>query len=1338
MNKLISLLLTLSSFLMGSFFNGAVAQNCPNNLLTNPGFESGLTGWNADGGNVTISTAAHSGTKAAKIGGTGYGSVGFILPTTPGTAYTAKAWAKYTGSSNRAVQLRFLNASWVTLPGAASQQISATSYTEYTLTGTAPAGAAYVYVIASKDGNGSIEVDDFCLTTGGGSGPCSITVNSAGISCDDNGTPTNPGDDLFYVNLLVNGSFTGNSGWTTDVNGLTVSGSYGVPGQVGPFPVSNGMVSFFVQDIDEPSCNGQVSVPPPTPCSSTGPADLAVTSVACPANYPNWTQPFTWNVNVKNNGSSASLASPIYLYNYAPQAMGYASQLLGSATVPALSPGQTASVAITSQPSAHSAIPGDASYGEDFLLTGTKGLSFTQIGFGNPPAYTEADGFPNIYCKKFNTDIVVDMSSTMTTVAPTQPVVYTVKVTNNGPVDAYNISSSLFASNSGTPFPGGITAQLSTGLIWDVYTPGGAGTTNTGRIWYIPFLAAGQSATATVTQDPGGNSPWPSSGFTISKTADSGHNMDTNPANNSGQVSFNSGGGGQVDLSLNITSASQLAPFSNVSFQVVAQNSGPATVTDIDIQVTKPNNVVYVGGNEYSVTAGTFLPSDLGTWGISSLAAGESAVLTVNFFTLTSNNVTLYARTSGAVGDDVDSTPGNGSCCIPTEDDEATYTLVGGGPTGQPDLTILDLQIPTPSVAAGAILSYNFDASNAGTAAVPGNFTIKSYISTDQTLSGNDIQDGTIQSGNYAAGFSVQNVAGASTIPANLAAGPYFLIVKIDGDNAIAEGNENNNVVVKPFTVTGGGQDDCEQILSPSEMICASQLPSGNMQVAFASSSSLLSYQRSEYSSEGDLLGTLPDVPKPSVNVTVENGQVVERNASTGATISQKSIPATLVTQYDPMVACKQTSTGHYFLAGFANGAGNILLVDGGINLVSANATNAPLPKAIQPTSWGGAVLATSAGSTFPQGTLGGKILGISANSAVLNSTQVIYDPTGIIPLPCGSDGFRISGFRGYGHAGVSGNFDFEDDYQFTPQNTTQLRFRQSGWSNISPLPIVEETIHTFPNADGTKWVVIRRQQAAAPQYNVVGADTMFYEKRDASDQLLLAEPLDKTVFEGQVYEVAEVAAGQLAFFGLKNGQAWYYNPFCGGTPPPTGCGAVSITSDAGSITIAGASAPHVLIKVFKPNWTLAFECLDNCGDPLVVDGLSAGNHHVQVKLIDNGWGEICYLEQTVNVSNFTGGNGGNALVFENSRQRLAFDKIYPNPAKYFVTLEVYSKDDQPATLDFYDQMGRSVQRLEVDLKRGRNEVQVPVFDWKSGAYNVIARGEGLPAYGRFLKVWEE
>jgi hypothetical protein len=140
----------------------------------------------------------------------------------------------------------------------------------------------------------------------------------------------------------------------------------------------------------------------------------------------------------------------------------------------------------------------------------------------------------------------------------------------------------------------------------------------------------------------------------------------------------------------------------------------------------------------------------------------------------------------------------------------------------------------------------------------------------------------------------------------------------------------------------------------------------------------------------------------------------------------------------------------------------------------------------------------------------------------------------------------------------------------------------------------------------------------------------------------------------------------------------------------------------------------------------------------LVVSGLSAGNHFVEVKLLNASWGEICKKTQTVNVTTLGGKNGSGALKIADDRQRLDFDNIYPNPAKYFVTLQIYSPEEQEAVLDFYDITGRPAHRMEVSLQVGKNMVEVPVFEWKSGSYNMIARGKGLPAYGRFFKAWEE
>ena len=45
---------------------------------------------------------------------------------------------------------------------------------------------------------------------------------------------------------------------------------------------------------------------------------------------------------------------------------------------------------------------------------------------------------------------------------------------------------------------------------------------------------------------------------------------------------------------------------------------------------------------------------------------------------------------------------------------------------------------------------------------------------------------------------------------------------------------------------------------------------------------------------------------------------------------------------------------------------------------------------------------------------------------------------------------------------------------------------------------------------------------------------------------------------------------------------------------------------------------------------------------------------------------------------------------------------------------------------------------MEVLLEAGQNEVELNVSEWRSGTYHIIGRADGLPAYGSFLKVWED
>lgn len=131
----------------------------------------------------------------------------------------------------------------------------------------------------------------------------------------------------------------------------------------------------------------------------------------------------------------------------------------------------------------------------------------------------------------------------------------------------------------------------------------------------------------------------------------------------------------------------------------------------------------------------------------------------------------------------------------------------GSGP--QADLLLSDLQAPA-SGQTGDVINYTFDLSNDGNANASGAFSVKAYFSTDAILSTDDVFDGLVPTGNLAANTTVEDVPGASTIPSGLAAGNYFLILKADADEQIAESDENNNTIAHPITIsTGGGNPNC-------------------------------------------------------------------------------------------------------------------------------------------------------------------------------------------------------------------------------------------------------------------------------------------------------------------------------------------------------------------------------------------------------------------------------------------------------------------------------------------------------------------------------------------------
>jgi GEVED domain/CARDB/HYR domain len=160
-------------------------------------------------------------------------------------------------------------------------------------------------------------------------------------------------------------------------------------------------------------------------------------------------------------------------------------------------------------------------------------------------------------------------------------------------------------------------------------------------------------------------------------------------------------------------------------------------------------------------------------WEVLDLAAGETRTVTFNF----SKIVTIGDFNS------TDTSTTTITLEFPTLNTFSnvvnTNTTVGVGipisvvPSALPDLTVANVNAPTPSVSQGQILNFKFDLRNLSAVNATGNFNIKSYLSIDQTLSADDYQDGVVPTANLAANTTTLAVAGAITVRNTVAAGQY-------------------------------------------------------------------------------------------------------------------------------------------------------------------------------------------------------------------------------------------------------------------------------------------------------------------------------------------------------------------------------------------------------------------------------------------------------------------------------------------------------------------------------------------------------------------------------------
>lgn len=142
------------------------------NLLSNGGFEAGMTGWVDWGNTQIVNGQANSGTAALSVGAAAGGAGHNVDGIVPGTSYRLGVSAKVSDASETVfVGVNFLDAAG-SLVGSTHRATSSTSYTAISADVVAPPGAVRAVMYVWKNAGGGLgHVDDFAFGVASGSTP---------------------------------------------------------------------------------------------------------------------------------------------------------------------------------------------------------------------------------------------------------------------------------------------------------------------------------------------------------------------------------------------------------------------------------------------------------------------------------------------------------------------------------------------------------------------------------------------------------------------------------------------------------------------------------------------------------------------------------------------------------------------------------------------------------------------------------------------------------------------------------------------------------------------------------------------------------------------------------------------------------------------------------------------------------------------------------------------------------------------------------------------------------------------------------------------------------------
>ena len=112
---------------------------------------------------------------------------------------------------------------------------------------------------------------------------CELILEVTNVTCQDNGTPFDPSDDVFTFDVVVTGNNASEIGWRQQLRdgSFDKEGLYDEVVTFGPYPIADGTVDIRLRDKTDSGCFVDFSVDPPAACSATCRMDVAIGDIVC-------------------------------------------------------------------------------------------------------------------------------------------------------------------------------------------------------------------------------------------------------------------------------------------------------------------------------------------------------------------------------------------------------------------------------------------------------------------------------------------------------------------------------------------------------------------------------------------------------------------------------------------------------------------------------------------------------------------------------------------------------------------------------------------------------------------------------------------------------------------------------------------------------------------------------------------------------------------------------------------------------------------------------------------------------------------------------------------------